>query len=89
MGACLLLALCLAASASRAQTLGSNGFYDVAERFYFELVPQAREVLTHVLDDPGNHTSDELTHAQNLLDYIETDILCRSEHSWFNECRNP
>jgi hypothetical protein len=55
-----------------------HGMYEVAERFYMELIPQAREIA-HEAEEAGNH--DAAMAVNNLID----DILQRPEHVWFTE----
>ena len=50
-----------------------HGMYEVAERFYMELIPQARE-LAHA----GGAAGDD---GEKVID----DILARPEHVWFEE----
>jgi hypothetical protein len=52
-----------------------HGMYEVAERFYMELVPQAREIADHAA--AGGRTAE----AQRVHDVIE-EILSRPEHAW-------
>ena len=53
-----------------------HGMYEVAERFYMELIPQAREMAHHA-EEHGNAAAAETVRA--LID----DILARPEHTWF------
>jgi hypothetical protein len=53
-----------------------HGMYEVAERFYMELIPQAREIAEHALEH-GNESA-----AESVLQVIQ-DILSRPEHEWF------
>lgn len=55
-----------------------HGMYEVAERFYQKLIPQARE-LAHQADESGQKTE-----AAAVLKAIN-DILARPEHKWFEE----
>ncbi|MDA8016646.1 MAG: hydroxylamine oxidoreductase [Thermoanaerobaculia bacterium] len=50
-----------------------HGMYEVAERFYMELIPQARELAE--AGGAGGHRVDELI----------SEILARPEHAWFEE----
>ena len=54
-----------------------HGMYEVAERFYMELIPQAREIVEH------NH-SENATAAEEVEKLIK-DILARPEHEWFEK----
>jgi len=55
-----------------------HGMYEVAERFYMELVPQARELI----DEGRRHgRSAGAQKVENVLN----EILARPEHSWFEE----
>lgn len=56
-----------------------HGFYDIAERFYFELIPDAEEIALEALND-GNVDNDDAADA--ILDEMET-VLDRTEHQWF------
>lgn len=53
-----------------------HGMYEVAERFYMELIPQARE-LAHHAEETGKTAA-----AGEVLSLIN-DILDRPEHEWF------
>ena len=53
-----------------------HGMYEVAERFYMELIPQAREIAHHA-EESGNTAG-----AKAVTDLI-SDILDRPEHEWF------
>ena len=55
-----------------------HGMYEVAERFYMELVPQARELAEQARHD-GN------TAAADAVDATIDEVLARPEHSWFVE----
>ncbi len=53
-----------------------HGMYEVAERFYMELIPQAREIA-HLAVEAG-----KTTEAEAVTKVIE-DLLRRPEHKWF------
>lgn len=53
-----------------------HGMYEVAERFYVELIPQARELAAHARES-GDHDS-----ADEVLATID-EVLARPEHQWF------
>lgn len=53
-----------------------HGMYEVAERFYMELIPQARE-LVHEGEEAGE------TEAAEKVTAIIEEILARPEHEWF------
>ena len=55
-----------------------HGMYEVAERFYMELLPQAKEIVEHALES-GKEA--EAGAVQELLDEIEA----RPEHVWSTE----
>ena len=55
-----------------------HGMYEVAERFYMELVPQARELI----DEGKKHG--QAAAARNV-EKVLNDILARPEHAWFEE----
>ncbi len=55
-----------------------HGMYEVAERFYMELIPQARE-LVHEAELDG-----KADNAAAVTKVIE-DILARPEHQWFED----
>ncbi len=57
-----------------------HGMYEVAERFYQELIPQARE-LAHQAQE-----RQQTRQAQAVLDLID-DILSRPEHEWFEAAK--
>ncbi|NIV48415.1 MAG: hydroxylamine oxidoreductase, partial [Gammaproteobacteria bacterium] len=51
-----------------------HGMYEVAERFYMELIPQAREMADHA----GGS-------ARVAVNRAIDDVLARPEHAWFEE----
>lgn len=53
-----------------------HGMYEVAERFYMQLIPQAREIA-HKADEAGQKAE-----AKAVTDVIDG-ILARPEHKWF------
>ncbi|MCZ7648067.1 MAG: multiheme c-type cytochrome [Planctomycetota bacterium] len=55
-----------------------HGMFEVAERFYMELIPQAREIAAHAIAHGRE--------AQGKAVYAAIDeILARPEHKWFKE----
>ena len=52
-----------------------HGMYEVAERFYMELIPQAREIIEHA---KAHGKRAEATAAERVIE----DILARPEHRW-------
>ena len=57
-----------------------HGMYEVAERFYQELIPQAREIAHHAEEDGK---ADQAKAVLTLID----DILARPEHEWFESAK--
>jgi hypothetical protein len=57
-----------------------HGMYEVAERFYQELIPQAREIAEHAA------ASGKTDAAQNVLNVID-EMLARPEHQWFEQAK--
>jgi len=55
-----------------------HGMYEVAERFYMELIPQAREIIEHAKAD-GNRD------AAEAVEKVVDEILARPEHEWFEQ----
>ena len=55
-----------------------HGMYEVAERFYIELIPQAEELIHEARRD--GHTA-----AANAVQKVVDDILKRPEHQWFEK----
>ena len=55
-----------------------HGTYEVAERFYEELIPQARQIARHAA------TEGHAEEAQAVTDLIQQ-ILDRPEHTWFEK----
>ncbi len=55
-----------------------HGMYEVAERFYMELIPQARETADHAMQT-GHRTAGRAVHA------VIDEILSRPEHVWFEQ----
>lgn len=53
-----------------------HGMYEVAERFYMQLIPQARELVEHARQQ-GNEG------AAGAVGKVIDDILARPEHQWF------
>jgi hypothetical protein len=53
-----------------------HGMYEVAERFYMELIPQARELAEHA-KEKGDQAA-----AEAVVKAID-EILARPEHQWF------
>ena len=53
-----------------------HGMYEVAERFYMELIPQYEEVL-HKAEKAGK--TELATEGRKLLE----EVLSRPEHAWF------
>ena len=52
-----------------------HGMYEVAERFYMQLIPQAREIADHA-EKEGK--ADQAAAVRKLVD----EILARPEHNW-------
>lgn len=55
-----------------------HGMYEVAERFYMELIPQAEEMAEHAAE--SGHGSA----ARQVQEVIDA-ILARPEHTWFRQ----
>jgi hydroxylamine dehydrogenase len=55
-----------------------HGMYEVAERFYMELIPQAREIVEHGRE---SGMGAQATEVERVID----EILQRPEHIWFEE----
>ncbi len=55
-----------------------HGMYEVAERFYKELIPQARGLIHH------SWANGKTVEAENVNQVIE-EILSRPEHAWFEK----
>lgn len=53
-----------------------HGMFEVAERFYKELIPQARELADHA---EKNGQTEAATATRKVID----EILARPEHAWF------
>lgn len=54
-----------------------HGMYEVAERFYMELIPQAREI--------AEHADAEKAEAAEAVVALIDEILARPEHEWFEQ----
>ena len=52
-----------------------HGMYEVAERFYVELIPQAREIVVHAREEGHGAAADAVTATID-------EILARPEHAW-------
>jgi len=55
-----------------------HGMFEVAERFYMELIPQARHITAHAAE---HGKADEAKAVNDVIDAI----LARPEHKWFKE----
>jgi len=55
-----------------------HGMYEVAERFYMELIPQAREIAEHAAQEGRGS-------AARAVNRVIDGILARPEHVWFEE----
>jgi len=55
-----------------------HGMFEVAERFYMELIPAAREIVEHARTDGRAEAAAE---AEAVIDAI----LARPEHAWFEQ----
>lgn len=55
-----------------------HGMFEVAERFYIELIPQAQELVAEARE----HGNEE---AALAVEATITEILARPEHSWFKQ----
>jgi hypothetical protein len=55
-----------------------HGMFEVAERFYMELIPQARELTAHAAST--GHGA-----AARAVNGVIDEILSRPEHVWFQE----
>jgi hypothetical protein len=55
-----------------------HGMYEVAERFYMELVPQTRELIRHARA-AGRGA------AARAVEQVLDGVLARPEHAWFEE----
>jgi len=52
-----------------------HGMYEVAERFYMELIPQAREITKHAAEEGRQEQAD-------AVNTVIDEILSRPEHAW-------
>ena len=59
-----------------------HGMFEVAERFYMKLIPEARELCDQA-DDNGQTA--EATAVRQVID----EILARPEHSWYEAGQLP
>jgi hypothetical protein len=55
-----------------------HGMYEVAERFYMELIPQAREMIEHARESG-------LATQGAAVERVVDEVLDRPEHVWFEE----
>ena len=55
-----------------------HGMFEVAERFYMEFIPQAREIAEHAKEEGK---VDEFDKVEKVI----SEILARPEHKWFEE----
>jgi len=56
-----------------------HGFYEVADRFYMEFLPQAREVVEH-----GRAAGGQLAQAASEVEALIEATLAMDEHKWFS-----
>ncbi len=59
-----------------------HGMFEVAERFYVELIPEAREIAAHA-------AADGKTAQAQAVNAVIDGILSRPEHAWKNEATQP
>ncbi|MDZ4779863.1 MAG: ammonia-forming cytochrome c nitrite reductase subunit c552 [Planctomycetia bacterium] len=59
-----------------------HGMYEVAERFYQELIPEAREIADHAQESGNQAGADAVRKAID-------DLLARPEHQWFEQQLKP
>ena len=52
-----------------------HGMYEVAERFYIELIPQAQEIAAHAAEEGKQEQAD-------AVNAVIDEILARPEHAW-------
>ena len=55
-----------------------HGMYEVAERFYQQLIPQAREIA-HQAEEAGKQRETDAVRS------VIAEILARPEHTWIEE----
>lgn len=55
-----------------------HGMFEVAERFYVELIPQAREIAEHARQEGK-------IEAYDKVEKVINDLLDRPEHKWYEE----
>ena len=58
-----------------------HGMYEVAERFYVEMIPQARE-----LAEEGRHAGN--AEGADAVEALIQQILARPEHAWFEKMKH-
>ena len=59
-----------------------HGMFEVAERFYMKLIPQAREITKHAAESGKN---DQAEAVNAVID----EILSRPEHQWLESGQKP
>lgn len=60
-----------------------HGMFEVAERFYMELIPQAREIAAHAAEAGRTAEAEAVT-------AVIDEILNRPEHAWLESAgRGP
>jgi len=59
-----------------------HGMYEVAERFYMGLIPQAREIVEHAREDGRAEQADAVS-------AVIEEILARPEHEWQQPAKKP
>lgn len=59
-----------------------HGMYEVADRFYMQFIPQAREIAERAAQNGQQQAAD------NVLQVVD-EILARPEHEWFEREQKP
>ena len=55
-----------------------HGFYEIAERFYMEFLPQVNEIIEHAAAEGGEKAA-----AAREVQEMVAEVLNRDEHRWF------
>ncbi len=59
-----------------------HGMFEVAERFYMKLIPQAREITKHAAE---SGKGEQVAAVNSVID----EILARPEHKWQDSGTKP
>jgi hydroxylamine dehydrogenase len=56
-----------------------HGFFEIAERFYMELIPEAMEIVEHAKAEGGDKAA-----AAEEVETLIAEVMAMDEHKWFS-----